>query len=75
LKRILRILGFATVIVAILAIALAGAVSAANGSRTQAQDHGDGCICVECPCGDCICGDCVPDPNLEPGPHGLQKGK
>jgi len=70
------------VIVAILAITLAGAVSAANGansdngSQTQTRNYGEDCSCVECPCGDCICGDCVPDPNpLGTGPHGLQNGK
>lgn len=70
MKKIFRILGLAMVVVAILAVAFAGTVSATggvnpdNGSQTQTQNHGDGCICGECPCGDCVCDGSNCTPNL-----------
>ena len=42
MRRILRVLGSATVVVAILAIAVAGAVSADSGPLGPNPDAGDG---------------------------------
>jgi hypothetical protein len=90
MKRILRILGLSMVVVAILALAIAGTVGAAGnnlGTGAQTQNQGAECLCGECPCGECVCGDSDPinrEYNYDysytysyssPGPHGFQKGK
>jgi len=80
LKRIFRILGLSMVVVAILAVALAGTVLAAgpntdNGAQTQTQNQGEECICGECPCEECPCGGGICSCYNwagEPGPHGVQ---
>jgi len=80
MKRAFKILGLSLVVAAILALAIAGTVSAAG---TQTQNQGADCLCGECPCDNCVCGDCDPInhayshnySHLSPGPHGFQKGK
>ena len=50
-------------VVAILALAIAGTVSAAGNNPdtgAQTQSQGAECLCGECPCGNCVCGDCDP---------------
>ena len=76
MKKMFRILGLTMAVVAILAVAIAGTVSAAGGdtgkgAQTQTQNQGE-----VCPCGDCVCGDCEPNSHnyLAPGPHGVQQG-
>jgi hypothetical protein len=81
MRKRFKILGLSMAVVAILALALAGTVGAANnnpGTGAQIQNQGAECLCGECPCGDC-------DPinhaynhdysYSSPGPHGFQKGK
>ena len=53
MKKILRILGVATVLSAILVIATAGAVFAAGPSDNAAQTQTQKCPCEDCPVGDC----------------------
>lgn len=78
LKRIFRIFGLAMVVVAVLAVALAGTVSAAGGVNPE---NGNGNLGLVCPYGDgecdCVCGDCVPNPynHLGPGQWKAQTGK
>lgn len=76
MKKLVKIMAMTMVLAAILTVALAGTVFAANGNQGE-----------ECPYGDCLNGDCEPneyahnyDNNYaSPGPHGmqhqLQKGK
>ena len=87
LKRIFRIFGLAMVVVAVLAVALAGTALAAspadNGAQTQnqTQNQGEVCPCEEGPCGDCVCADCEPNEysnlcnHLGPGQWKAQTGK
>ena len=83
MKRILKIVGIATLISALLVVSIGGVVSAANGSQAgEGPSYGD-CDCTcECVCaclgdGDCICDECEPNEYLwgeqeyfVPGPHG-----
>jgi hypothetical protein len=73
-------------VAAIMALAIAGTVSAASNNPAtgaQTQNQGAECLCGECPRGECVCGDCDPINNAynynysysSPGPHGFQKGK
>jgi hypothetical protein len=75
MKRVIKILGLAMVLTAILVVALAGtAFAAANGDQTQLRLHDGSC--------DNVCDGCTPTPNyynynntyLQPGPHGTQNG-
>jgi hypothetical protein len=90
MKRKFKILGLSMVVAAILALAIAGTVSAAGSNPStgaQTQSQGAECRCGECPCGECVCGDSDPinhEYNYDysytysyssPGPHGFQKGK
>ena len=86
MKRKFRILGLSIAVAAILALVIAGTVSAANsdpGTGTQTEHQGAERVCGQGPCGDCICGDCEPINHAynhdysysSPGPHGFQKGK
>ena len=56
MKRILKIVGVATVLSALLVVSIGGAALAANGdtAQTQTQNQYDGeCPCEECPCETC----------------------
>ena len=56
MKRKFKILGLSMVVAAILALAIAGTVGAANNdpvTGAQTQNQGAECRCGECPCGDC----------------------
>ena len=68
LKRILRMLGLALVLTAILVVSITGAVVAAGDNAAGAQNNYEECPYDE-PYGDCV-------PNLwgEPGPHGQENG-
>ena len=59
MKRILRILGLAMVLSALLVVSITGAVFAAGdnakGPQSQTQNQYEECPCEECPCGDCLC--------------------
>jgi hypothetical protein len=81
MKRTFKILGLSVLVAAIMALAIAGTVSAAgNNSGTGAQTKNQG---AECLCGQCPCGDCDPINHAynynysysSPGPHGFQNGK
>jgi hypothetical protein len=66
MKKILRMLGLAMVLSALLVVSITGAVFAAGPSdnaaqtqtQTQTQNQGEECICGECPCEECPIGDC-----------------
>ncbi|MDH4299467.1 MAG: hypothetical protein OEV57_04780 [Dehalococcoidia bacterium] len=86
MKRIFKILGLSVVVAAILALVIAGTVSAAGndpGTGAQTQNQGAECLCGECPCGDCACADCDAINHAydhdysysSPGPHALQNGR
>ena len=87
MKRKFKILGLSMVVAAILALAIAGTVSAAGsnpGTGAQTQSQGAECLCGECPCGDCDPINNSYNHNYSynhdysyssPGPHGFQKGK
>jgi len=68
LKRILKMLGLALVVTAILVVFITGAVAAAGDNAEAAQNKYEECPYDE-PYGDCV-------PNLwgEPGPHGQANG-
>ena len=75
-------LGLSVLVAALMALAIAGTVSAAGslGPNPLAGDgisDGSSLESPNGPCGDCVCSDCVPDPNLYlgRGPHGFHKGK
>lgn len=75
MKRILKIVGVATVLSAILVVSIGGVVFAANGPQAGDEaPYGDGdCIC------DCVCeclseGDCACQTWNEDGPHGVGAG-
>ena len=83
MKRILRILGLAMVLSALLVVSITGAVFAAGDENGKGnfQNQGEVCPCEECPCGECIYGESVlnewdwdwaerEDPS---GPHGSYK--
>jgi hypothetical protein len=80
MKKIIKILGLTLVVIAILAIALAGTVSAAGDGT---QNRGAECLGGECPNPDCVCdglcNDCEPNEYLheylEAGPHGPQNAR
>jgi len=86
-KRILKIVGIATVLSALLVVSIGGVVSAANNGPRAGDEapYGDGdCIC-DCTCdclgdgecfryGDCTCGENAPNlwgETEQPGPHGV----
>jgi hypothetical protein len=84
MKKIIKILGLALVVMAILAIALAGTASASGplGPNPQAGDgipDGSSLDSPNGPCGDgvceCVCDECVPNNYLTPGPHGPQNAR
>jgi hypothetical protein len=86
MKRKFKILGLSMAVAAILVLAIAGTVGAANsnpGTGAQTQNQGAECLCGECPRGNCVCGDCDPINHAynhdysysSPGPHGFQKGR
>jgi hypothetical protein len=86
MKRISKILGLSIAVAAILALVIAGTVSAAGndpGTGAQTQNQGAGCLCGECPCRDCVCADCDAIDHAynhdysysSPGPHGFQNGR
>jgi len=66
MKKILRMLGLAIILSALLVVSITGAVFAAGPSdnaaqtqtQTQTQNQGEECICGECPCEECPVGDC-----------------
>jgi len=63
MKRKFKILGLSMTVAAILALAIAGTVSAAGNNPdtgAQTQNQGAECLCGECTCGNCVCGDCDP---------------
>ena len=66
MKRILRMLGLALVLTALLVVSITGSLLAAGDNAEVAQNHYEECPCDE-PYGDCT-------PNLwgEPGPHGQE---
>lgn len=68
MKKILRILGLAMVLTAILVVCITGTIFAAGDNAEVAQNHYNECPCDE-PYGDGI-------PNLwgKPGPHGQPNG-
>ena len=60
MRKRFKILGLSMVVVAILALGLAGSVGAAGnnpGTGAQTQNQGAECLCGECPYCDCVCGD------------------
>ena len=74
MKRIVRILGLATVLTALLVVSIAGTVFAANGPQGGDEaPYGDGdCVC-DCEClgdGACTCQNWCG----EAGPHGEGAG-
>ena len=86
MRRTSKILGLSVLVAVIMALAIAGTVSAATnnpGTGTQTQNQGAECLCGGCPCGECVCGDCDPINHAydhdysysSPGPHGFQNGK
>jgi hypothetical protein len=86
MRRTFRMVGLSALVVAIMALAIAGTVSAADNNPatgTQTQNQGAECLCGKCRCGECVCGDCDPINNaynhdysyLSPGPHGFQNGE
>lgn len=85
MKRILRMLGLAVVLSALLVVSITGAVFAAGdnakGPQAQTQNQYEECPCEECPCGDGVCNEYCKDYSYkwgeteEPAPHGKQNGK
>jgi hypothetical protein len=73
MKRMIKLLGIAMVLTAVLVVALAGSAFAKGPSEKAAQTQNQG---VVQPCGDCVNDDCVPNlynydnEYLTPGPHG-----
>ena len=81
MKRKSRILGLSIAVAAILALVIAGTVSAAANDPctvTQTENQGAECLCEQGSCSDC-------EPNnhsyshdysySSPGPRGFRKGK
>lgn len=64
MKRIVRILGLAMVLTALLVVSITGAVFAAGDNAKVAQNKYE-----ECPYDEPY-GDCIPNLHHEPGPHG-----
>ena len=62
MKKILKMLGLAMVLSALLVVCITGAVFAAgpidNAAQTQTRNQGEECICGECPCEECPVGEC-----------------
>jgi hypothetical protein len=75
MRRLVKILGLAMVLTAILVVAIAGTALAAGPTDNGTQTQNQGAVC---PAGSGVNGDCVPNNYsynnnnnyLAPGPHG-----